>query len=332
MREKNLSIESLRAVAILLVVVGHVIGSDSMGGMKIAYPSFWRYLYSLINYIQMPLFSAIAGWVYGLNPTYKIGLSEFMFNKFKRLIIPMATVGTLYFLIQYLIPGTNNKGDLEAIWRIYLFPYTVFWYLQSLFLIFFVAIIAEKLSLLKEFKSWIYMLIVAFILYIVQIVFVAGNVENYFSFQGMMNQLIYFMIGVGIVRFSKELDHYLKFTFALAIVGICLLQVVWFYPNLREQLYICLLPIWLFGTLQIIMNLKIKNRVLIYIGSYTYSIYLFHAFGTAGGRIILSRLGVHSELLIFLFATLIAVIFPVLVDKILSHNRYTRMIFLGKSK
>lgn len=54
--------------AILLVVIGHVIGSTPEGGMRIDFPSPWRYLYLWINYIQMPLFTAIAGWVYALKP------------------------------------------------------------------------------------------------------------------------------------------------------------------------------------------------------------------------------------------------------------------------
>ena len=36
--EKNLSVETLRGIAILLVVVGHVIGSGPDGGMKIDFP------------------------------------------------------------------------------------------------------------------------------------------------------------------------------------------------------------------------------------------------------------------------------------------------------
>ena len=43
-QEKNLSIETLRGIAILLVVVGHVIGSGPGGGMKIDFPHPLRYL------------------------------------------------------------------------------------------------------------------------------------------------------------------------------------------------------------------------------------------------------------------------------------------------
>ena len=42
---KNLSIETLRGIAILLVVAGHVIGSAPDGGMKIDFPHPLRYLY-----------------------------------------------------------------------------------------------------------------------------------------------------------------------------------------------------------------------------------------------------------------------------------------------
>ena len=42
---KNLSIETLRGIAILLVVIGHVIGSAPDGGMKIDFPHPLRYFY-----------------------------------------------------------------------------------------------------------------------------------------------------------------------------------------------------------------------------------------------------------------------------------------------
>ena len=45
-------IETLRGIAILLVVIGHVIGSTPEGGMRIDFPSPWRYLYLWIDYIH----------------------------------------------------------------------------------------------------------------------------------------------------------------------------------------------------------------------------------------------------------------------------------------
>lgn len=50
MAKKNLSVETLRGIAILLVVVGHVIGSGPGGGMKIDFPHPLRYLYVWIDF------------------------------------------------------------------------------------------------------------------------------------------------------------------------------------------------------------------------------------------------------------------------------------------
>ena len=110
--------------------------------MKIDFPHPLRYLYVWIDYIQMPLFTAIAGWVYALKPfSASSGFGSFVRKKALRLLVPMVAVGTLYFLVQYLMPGTNNKGVLSQMWRIYVFPYTIYWYLPSLFLIFVVAMV-----------------------------------------------------------------------------------------------------------------------------------------------------------------------------------------------
>ena len=112
---KNSHIETLRGIAILLVVIGHVIGSTPEGGMRIDFPSPWRYLYLWIDYIQMPLFTAIAGWVYALKPVKAGSSGTFMKRKAYRLLVPMAVAATLYFLIQYITPGTNQKGNLADI-------------------------------------------------------------------------------------------------------------------------------------------------------------------------------------------------------------------------
>ncbi|MEG2760420.1 MAG: acyltransferase [Mucinivorans sp.] len=331
-KEKNLTIETLRGVAIVLVVVGHVIGSAPDGGMKIDFPSPWRYLYLWIDYIQMPLFTAIAGWVYALKSVDKLSMPSFTFSKFKRLLVPMAAVATIYFLVQYFTPGTNTKPELDSIWRIYIFPYTIFWYLQSLFLIFVVVALVDKRRWMQSVERWLWVLGGACVVYVAQITLVAGHSSNLFSFQGAMNLLPYFIIGVGVQRFGQTLYRYKTLFFALATVGLLVLQVRWFAPAYPQELYQCLLPLWVGSTLIVALRQKFKSRAFVFLGTYAYSIYLFHGFGTSGGRIILTSIGVDSQLVVFVFATLIALFVPILVDRILSKNRLTRAIFLGKAR
>lgn len=332
--KKNLSIETLRGAAILLVVIGHVIGSAPDGGMKIDFPHPLRYLYIWIDYIQMPLFTAIAGWVYALKPfSASSSFKSFAKKKAMRLLLPMAVVGTLYFVVQYFTPGTNGKGNINDIWRIYVFPYTVYWYLPSLFLIFMIQWWADKCRCMNNVKNWGVCLLIALLLCIAERYLIPWEVPNLFSFKGALNQLPYFVVGVGVQRLSTSLyKRCLNAVYVICIViGIILLQFEWFYPLTGKLWYEFLQPIWVFATLILLLRLKWKNRFLSWLGGYAYSIYLLHSFGTSGGRIILKMLGMKSTIFIFSFATFIAVFGPILADRVCSRFRILRVALLGKS-
>lgn len=328
---KVTNIETLRGIAILLVVMGHVIGSAPDGGMRIDFPSPWRYLYLWIDYIQMPLFTAIAGWVYALKPI-NINFKKFAEKKAVRLLIPMAVVGTLYFLIQYFTPGTNGKGNLLNMWRIYIFPYTIYWYLPSLFLIFLMMFGIDKYKLCKTSGKWLQLILITWGLYILTRTNILADIPNILSFKGALGQLPYFIIGVGINRFKDQLyTHRTKILYSiLACTGLILLQFKWFFPIGRDLWYTSLLPVWVSAGLMILLHQKYSNRFLVWLGGYAYTIYLLHGFGTSGGRIILTHLHIQSEGLIFLFSTTIALLCPILADIIASKWKITRIMLLGK--
>lgn len=229
---KNLSIETLRGIAILLVVLGHVIGSGPSGGMKIDFPHPLRYLYVWIDYIQMPLFTAIAGWVYALKPFSAFsGFGSFTRKKALRLLVPMAAVGTLYFFVQYFMPGTNQKGDLSQLWRIYVFPYTIYWYLPSLFLIFLVQYFIDKKGWMDTLGKWGVLCVIAIVLSRMNDAWLLHDVPNVFSFKGALNQLPYFFAGVAAQRFAVQLYNRVGriIIFLMALLGILLINAVWFF-------------------------------------------------------------------------------------------------------
>lgn len=332
--EKNLSIETLRGIAILLVVVGHVIGSGPGGGMKIDFPHPLRYLYVWIDYIQMPLFTAIAGWVYALKPfTASTSFGTFARRKALRLLVPMAAVGTLYFLVQYFMPGTNQKGDLSQIWRIYVFPYTIYWYLPSLFLIFVIQWFIDKRGWMTNLGKWSICCIIALIFSRINDVWILHEVPNFFSFKGALGQLPYFFVGVASCRFAVSLYSSLdvrRAMLAVALLGIVLIQIVWFYPGKYASLSMLLYPVTLIPALFLLLALKWHNRFFVWIGSYAYSIYLFHGFGTSGGRIVLKMMGIYSVSVIFMFASCIATACPIGLDKVVSRFKVLSMLLLGK--
>lgn len=329
---KNLSIETLRGIAILLVVLGHVIGSGPSGGMKIDFPHPLRYLYVWMEYLQMPLFTAIAGWVYALKPFSAFsGFGSFTRKKALRLLVPMAAVGTLYFFVQYFMPGTNQKGDLSQLWRIYVFPYTIYWYLPSLFLIFLVQYFIDKKGWMDTLGKWGVLCIIAIVLSRMNDAWLLHDVPNVFSFKGALNQLPYFFAGVAAQRFAVQLysRSNTRVMYVMAFLGIFLINAVWFSDKL-SSLCILLYPLTQIPTLFLLLSISKHNRFLVWIGGYAYSIYLFHGFGTSGGRILLKMIGVQSVALIFLFASFIAVACSILLDRFFSYFRLSRVLFLGK--
>ena len=331
--KKNLSIETLRGIAILLVVIGHVIGSAPDGGMKIDFPHPLRYLYVWIDYIQMPLFTAIAGWVYALKPfSPKVGFVEFARKKALRLLVPMAVVGTLYFLVQYVMPGTNNKGELSQMWRIYIYPYTIYWYLPSLFLIFMIQWVIDRYQKMETMMQWTIWSIVAVVLSLTNDEGIMHSLPNVFSFKGALGQLRYFFAGVAVYRFASDLyrPSVKWMMWIMALLGIGLIQIVWFFPGEYASLSRIAYPVTLIPTLFLLLVLKWHNRFFTWVGEYAYSIYLFHGFGTSGGRILLKMVGVKAVMTIFVSVTCVAAICPIIVDMVVSRFKWGKKLLLGK--
>lgn len=210
-----------------------------------------------------------------------------MKRKAYRLLVPMAVAATLYFLIQYITPGTNQKGNLADIWRIYVFPYTIYWYLPSLFLMFAAIRMIDANKWMDKFGGWAICLVCAFAGLVVQKIFLSnGQIPNLFSFMGAMAQFPYFVAGVGIRRFSKQIiTHKTSVALSsLAIVGVLSLQLEWFYPAVsKDLLYGLTRPLWVMATLALLLSQSYSSRLFTWVGSYAYIIYLYHGFGTSGG-------------------------------------------------
>ena len=333
-KEKDLSVETLRGAAIILVVIGHVIGSGSDGGMQVDNDSFLRHFYYTFEFLRMPLFTVISGWVYALHPVTSKYFNDFIVKKIRRILLPMIFVGGAYFLLQYLVPGTNAKGDLSEIWKIFVFPYTLFWYLPSLFLVFVLVAIIDSFRKMETFINWLLVFCLTLMILLVRDYFIAQESLNFFSYKGAVYLLPFFIMGVGIKRFKDFFNNRI-FIASLLIILICSLviqQLAWyklFDYNFSKSGGIGLL-IGLTGTI-LLFRLRWKVNWLIWFGSFAYSIFLFHAFGTAAGRIIIQKFGIHYSAIIFIVSLLAGMCFPIIAEKIFNRFGITRMLFLGRS-
>lgn len=310
------------------MVAGHVIGDASYNGMKVADDSLLRYVYYTFQFLRMPLFTVISGYVYALRPADETNTLVFLKGKTRRILLPFLTFGTLQYIFRCIVPGINKPAVFSHIWKIFIFTFDQFWFLQSIFLVFIFVSLLERYHILSNLKSYAIILGIAAVLY-----FFRNNVTTVFSFDGFLYLLPFFLLGLGINRYlSIFRKNYIRITFVtLLVLGITVQQLIWFsiIPEPGKHLYNTLaLTIGVSGTITL-FYLKKPMTFLAGLGYYSYGIYLMHVFGTASSRIFFVRMGIENNLIIFLLSLGFGLALPVLAELIIMKNRYLKLMFLG---
>lgn len=145
-------IDTLRAYAILTVVLGHsiILYSDSWFVYTSTQSSpICNFLKAFINLYQMPLFFSISGYLFAKSKKKPI-FASFLLAKGKRLLIPFLLIGLFYMIpikIVFHYPPYDGKSYL-AIIRLFLNGSDTghLWYLPTLFLIFVVSFFLKSVA------------------------------------------------------------------------------------------------------------------------------------------------------------------------------------------
>lgn len=142
-QKRNHRLDNIRAVAIIMIVLGHSI---------IIYSSSWNLyqttvsvpvldvLKDVINVMQLPIFFALSGYFFAYTLKKK-NIVTIIRDKIKRLLVPFLAFGLLWlFPVRMLLdyPGYENAGLMNIIINKILFGSDNghLWYLPTLFLIF----------------------------------------------------------------------------------------------------------------------------------------------------------------------------------------------------
>lgn len=332
-RGKDARIETLRALALLFMVAGHVIGGTKGNGMHVADDSFARYFYNTFVYLRLPLFTVISGYVYALRPVVRGHGLTFIKGKARRILLPLIFVSTLEYLMRCTVPGLNTPAKLVDIWRIYCFGFDHFWFLQALFLCFLVILVLELLACMERPANWLLCLIGAVLVYLL----LPWRV-TFFSFNSAMYLLPFFLLGCGIHRFETVLSRKAMIipVAAVFVAGMTLHQLLLLGgTNLSLERHAPLgmlmgMLIGLSGNL-LLFHFRFQVRGLARLGVYAYSIYLFHIFGTAPGRIMAVKCGIENRAIVFAISLLLGIAVPIVMETLLCKNRLLRRLFLGLS-
>jgi glucans biosynthesis protein C len=197
-RSRSNDIETLRAVALILMVVGHVIGNTEDSGMRVAAGSAWRHFYDTLSPFRMPLFTAISGYVYAVRPVTAGGAIEFFRGRIPRLLLPLVSVQPLFLLIQKFSHGAHGAEGGESLLSFLLQPHAHFWFLYAMTWIALATPALELSGALRNPFRWSLVLLAACLAkMLVSAPNVLGLDHGFFLFP-------YFVLGVGLRRFGES--------------------------------------------------------------------------------------------------------------------------------
>lgn len=317
----NLPIETLRGLACLLLVLYHVIGADASLGLRVEDGPV-RWLNDGLAYLRMPLFTFLSGLVYGLRP-FAGNSRAFLVGKVRRLLIPMLFVGTLFAVLQALIPGTNSA--VGPWYFLHIRPVAHFWFLESLFWVFLVIWLLERWNLIREVKGYLLALTLACALYL--------TVRGWFmlGIEGAIYLMPYFLFGLAFSRFP--LKPYLTSAWVrwgllmLAAVAVISMGMPVSNPDRRT---VAMLAV---GMSLCMLSLSLVRVVpgLAAIGRHSYAIYLFHVFFTAAVRIALNLAHIKLLPIDILLGLAIGLAGPIVLDRIASRFKWPALLLLGKA-
>jgi peptidoglycan/LPS O-acetylase OafA/YrhL len=330
--QKDSAVQSLRGLAVILMVCGHVIGTTSGSGMEVADDSAWRLLYLALNDIPMPLFTVIAGFVYAMRPMGAVAdVPGFILAKLRRLLFPLITVGALMFLLKSAVPGTHNKQQPSQFWRIYAFPYEHFWFLQAIFLVLVIVAVLDAVGFLSSRLRAMLLIAVSSVVAIV--ISVPPNM-NIFSVGSAIYLLPFFLIGYLLNRYPALGDWRqaaLVGPVFLLLYGMQLAVVfhIWHPHEVLDRTIGLCVGITSVALLFCAREL-IRCRPLTWIGGFAFSIYLLHVFGTAGARMAAHQLGISASIVVFTISLAAGLVAPIVFQLASGRFGWVRTFILGQ--
>lgn len=323
---QNLAMESLRGLACILLVAYHVVGSEALAnGLKLPGDHDLHRLNEALSHLRMPLFTFISGYVYCYRPLSG-SPGRFLKGKLRRLALPLIFVGTLFALLQYLTPGTNTSHEPLELWRIYLFPFAHYWYLQALLVIFALFALLEYSGLTATPRNLLALMLALCFFYPYRQI-----LPGFFSLQLAFYLFPYFILGVLYYRVLEPLVRRHARLLLPALALLCL-GYVSFTTGLGDTGTLSYLSLG-FSILLLLLaaTANVHIPLLARLGAYSYAIYLLHVFFTAATRLVLERLGVTHPYLGFLLGLSAGLLGPVLVYLACKPLLWARLLCFGQA-
>ncbi len=325
-KKKSLEIETLRGLACLLLVLYHVIGPFG-GGLKIDLGSPYRILADSMVYVRMPLFTFISGYIYSIYKIRGNDFSAFFVGKVRRLIVPLLVVGIPFSVLQAVSPGVNKALSLTDALLSFFVPVNHFWFLQAVFIIFMFVGLLQWHGLLKyPGQRYLLFLFSAFV-FLLPLFPVDA-----FGINGAIYLLPFFVTGMICQESADSLKHSLRVMgpVVLIVISVALLYIAAVDRELIvDRRSVIGLVIGCVSCVAL-LSTNMRSKSLIWLGGYSYAIFLYHVLFAAASRFALGHFGVRDESVLVFAGVVCGLLGPVVLSNLFSRFSITALLFLGE--
>lgn len=316
-------VDTVRGIACMLLVLFHVVGNNPATGLRLPFEHPYAQANQMLVYFRMPMFAFLSGLVYALRP-FDGDVKGFVSGKFRRLIIPMLIVGTVFAILQAAVPGTN-AAPID--WRtIHIIPVAHFWFLESMFICFMVVAALDHFDTLSSSLRCA-LVVVAFA---TLTALASGTEIKVLGIGGAIYLMPFVLTGIWYSRHVPAVSR----PVALGLLLACVLALAAYAqasesrPSKQSLLALASSAVFCVG----LMKLRLRVVWLAWIGGFSFAIYLFHSMFSAAARIgMKAAFGTAVSLPVMVLVGLLAgVVGPVLVATLLDRWNWGRWV-LGES-
>jgi len=242
--------------------------------MHLAEASYWHVFMNSLDFLRMPMFTVLSGYLYAGHRANRESLAEFFRKKASRLLAPLVFVTTVMFLLRLAV-FNDQTSYVEALF----FHYEHLWFLQSLIIIFI------GIALWDAFRrpSWPGLCIAAFAAIMVSRTF---EITSFLSLNGVLYLLPFFALGMIFRNKPDILRSPDTAVVAWGVVVIVLtMQHVWpkfgGAPLTRNSF-----PAAVCGMAGAYLLLTRLPRIQLFetIGAFSFTIYLWHSIAASAAR------------------------------------------------
>lgn len=306
--DARLEVTTIRGCACLALVAYHVVGLGPESGMHLPETSGWHYATGSLDFLRMPLFTVLSGFLYARHRVDAGSLADFLRKKSVRLLAPLLFVTTAMVLLRRLA-----YGDGTALSTALLFHYQHLWFLQALAVIFLAVTLSDAFARLGSLG----LTVAGFGALMVSRSF---EVTPFFSLNGAFYLAPYFLFGM-ILRVEPTLLRRQDLVApSIWIVAIVLLMQQATFLSIAIPIATTSLPAALCGCAGAYLMLMRCPRVAIFetIGRYSFSIYLWQSIAAASLRNLLERYFVLPETSEFALLVIVSVGVPIAIQIVVS--------------